>query len=134
MPTPIHMAITRSVKPGSVAACEEKILTFFAESQQDQATLGAQLLRPLPGTHDRTYGIRRSFKSEQGRDAFYASERFNQWQQAVATLVEDKYERRDLDGLEAFFSGPNRIKQPPWWKMAVVTWLGVWPNGCNCGA
>ena len=128
MNKPIHVAITRTVKPGSEKAFEEAILTFFAESQKDEATLGAQLLRPLPEAHDRTYGILRSFKSERDRDAFYASERFNQWQQAVAPLVMDGYERRDLGGLEAFFSDPNRILQPPLWKMAVVTWLGVWPT------
>jgi len=128
MNQPVHIAIKRTVKTGSEAAFEEKILTFFAESQQEKVTLGAQLLRPLPGTGDRTYGILRSFKSEQDRDAFYASDRFNQWQQAVAPLVEENYERRDLDGLEAFFSDPNRILKPPLWKMAIVTWMGVWPT------
>src|SRR5690606_3814272 len=44
----------------------------------------------------------------------------------VASLVaEAEYERRDLHGLEAFFRGEHG--PPPRWKMAVVTWLGVFP-------
>ncbi len=128
MNSPVHVAITRKVKPGCEAPFEKAILNFFADSQKDEATLGAQLLRPLPGDRNRSYGILRSFESERDRDAFYQSERFKQWEQMVAPLVEDDYQRRNLDGLEAFFSDPNRIVQPPMWKMAMVTWLGVWPS------
>ena len=125
---PVHVAVTRKVKPGCEASFEKAILTFFAASQKDEATLGAQLLRPLPNTQDRTYGILRSFENEADRDAFYQSSRFTQWQEAVASLVEDEYTRRNLDGLEAFFNDPNQIVTPPLWKMAIVTWLGVWPT------
>jgi antibiotic biosynthesis monooxygenase (ABM) superfamily enzyme len=128
MNKPVHVAITRIVKPGCEASFERAILTFFAGSQKDEATLGAQLLRPLPGDRDRTYGILRSFDSEQDRDAFYDSENFKQWQREVAHLVEDGYSRKELNGLEAFFTEPDRVHQPPLWKMAFVTWLGVWPT------
>jgi hypothetical protein len=127
MNTTIHVAITRTVKPGCEDAFENAILTFFSDSQKNTATLGAQLLRPLPGSGSRTYGILRSFSSEQDRQAFYESESFSQWQDAVKPLVEEVYSRRDLHGLEAFFANPGLIKQPPLWKMAFVTWLGVWP-------
>lgn len=42
--------------------------------------------------------------------------------------MEEEYSRRDLHGLEAFFSDPDLAQQPPRWKMAFVTWLGVWPT------
>jgi hypothetical protein len=124
----VHVAITRKVKPGCEAAFEKAILNFFADSQKDEATLGAQLLRPLPGDRDPSYGILRSFESEQDRESFYQSERFKQWEQVVAPLVEGDYSRRELIGLEAFFADPSLSMQPPLWKMAVVTWLGVWPT------
>ncbi len=127
MNKPIHMAIKRTVKLGCEEDFERSILTFFADAQESETTLGAQLLRPLPGSESRTYGILRSFTSAQDRDAFYASERFGKWQQVVAPLVEGDYSRRELSGLEAFFNDPSRAMQPPLWKMAVVTWLGVWP-------
>jgi antibiotic biosynthesis monooxygenase (ABM) superfamily enzyme len=128
MNTPIHVAITRTVKPGCEGSFEKAILKFFADSQRDTNTLGAQLLRPLPGSKSRTYGILRSFASEQEREAFYRSDRFLQWEQAVKPLVEGEYSRRDLHGLEAFFRDPSLIRHPPRWKMALVTWLGVWPT------
>lgn len=127
MDSPLHVAITRTVKPGCEAAFEQAILSFFAEAQGSNATLGAQLLRPLPGSGSRSFGILRSFASEQDRDAFYASDRFMQWQEAVDPLVEEGYSRRDLHGLEAFFANPGLIHRPPRWKMAMITWLGVWP-------
>lgn len=128
MNKPVHAVITRTVKPGCEEPFEKAILNFFADAQKHEATLGAQLLRPLPGTQSRTYGIFRSFDSEQDRAEFYESDRFNQWQKAVAPLVEDEYSRRDLNGLEAFFTEPSHELQPPRWKMALVTWLGVWPT------
>jgi hypothetical protein len=30
--------------------------------------------------------------------------------------------------LEAFFNDPSIIDNPPRWKMAILTWLGVWPT------
>lgn len=70
MNTPIHVATTRTVKPGCEESFERAILTFFADSQRDTNTLGAQLLRPLPGSKSRTYGILRSFAGEQDHEAF----------------------------------------------------------------
>jgi hypothetical protein len=114
------------VKPGCEEAFEDAIRGFFADSQKNTGTLGAQLLRPLPGSQSRVYGILRSFASEKERDAFYQSDIFSRWQEAVKPLVEGDYSRRDLHGLEAFFSDPGLIRRPARWKMALLTWLGVW--------
>lgn len=43
-------------------------------------------------------------------------------------MVEGQYRRTDLHGLEAFFADPSIAVHPPRWKMAIVTWLGVWPT------
>ena len=128
MNTPVHVAITRMVKPGREEAFEKAIRSFFSDSLKDEASLGAQLLRPLPGTNTRNYGILRSFANEKDRDSFYQSESFRRWEEAVKPLVEEGYSRRDLHGLEAFFTDPGIIETPPRWKMAILTWLGVWPT------
>jgi antibiotic biosynthesis monooxygenase (ABM) superfamily enzyme len=128
MAASIHVAITRTVKPGCEEVFEHAIQHFFAETQKEARTLGAQLLRPLPGTKDRSYGILRSFANEKDRDAFYGSERFHRWQESVEPLVEGSYSRRELHGLEAFFWEEQPSGPPPRWKMAVLTWLGVWPT------
>lgn len=126
MTQPVHVAITRKVRPGCEEPFEEAIRAFFVDTLQEKASLGAQLLRPLPGSDSRTYGMLRSFATENDRDAFYRSESFRKWQEAVAPMVEGGYSRRDLHGLEAFFRS-NSI-DPPAWKMALLTWLGVCPT------
>jgi antibiotic biosynthesis monooxygenase (ABM) superfamily enzyme len=128
MEASIHVAVTRTVKPGCEEAFEDAIHDFFAEALQEPHSLGAQLLRPLPGANDHTYGILRSFASEEDRDAFYASDPFRRWQETVGPFVEDTYSRRELHGLEAFFWEEQPSGPPPRWKMAVLTWLGVWPT------
>ncbi len=120
----VHVAITRKIKPG----CEEAIRFFFAESLKNKDSLGAQLLRSVPGGDTDAYGILRSFADENARDAFYRSRRFMQWQEAGKFLVEEEYYRRHLHGLEAFFYDPALMDNPPRWKMAVLAWLGVWPT------
>jgi len=128
MDTTVHVAITRTVRPGCEEAFEEAVRSFFVDSLKDQASLGALLIRPLPGTNIRTYGILRSFSNENDREAFYQSESFHRWEEAVKPLVEEGYSRRNLHGLEAFFTHHGIIDSPPRWKMAILTWIGVWPT------
>ena len=128
MNRPVHAAITRTVKPGCEGAFEDAISKFFSETMRDKASLGALLIRPMPGTQNRTYGILRTFASDQDPDAFYNSVNFRKWDETVKSLVEADYSRQDLHGLEAFFTDPGLIRHPPRWKMALVTWVGVWPT------
>jgi len=68
--TPVHVAITRRIKPGSEAAFEAALLAFMAERLSQPGVLGAQLLRPAPGGVPTEYDILRAFASEAARDAF----------------------------------------------------------------
>jgi antibiotic biosynthesis monooxygenase (ABM) superfamily enzyme len=49
-----------------------------------------------------------------------------QYKQDTKDLVEGEAVMRPLHGLEAFFQGTTT--PPPRWKMAVVTWMGVFPS------
>lgn len=122
---PIHVAITRRVKPGQEAAFEAALLEFMGTTMASPGVLGAQLLRPAPGSAVPEYGILRAFESEMARDAFYASPLFRSWEERVAPLVEGPYELRNLHGLEAFFH--QGALRPARWKMALLTWLAVFP-------
>jgi hypothetical protein len=46
----IHVAITRKVKPGFEADFEQALLKFFVQSLKHKGALGAQLIRPVPGS------------------------------------------------------------------------------------
>ena len=127
---PIHVAITRKVKAGSEPAFEESLREFFQDSFNHQGVLGVHLISPPPGSDSRDYGILRTFSSEHERDAFYRSDLFGRWQKHVAELTEGERTYRELHGLEAWF---RTVDPPARWKMALLTWLGVWPTSLLVG-
>jgi antibiotic biosynthesis monooxygenase (ABM) superfamily enzyme len=123
----VHIAVTRQVKPGYEQTFEEALREFARESLRVPGTTGVHLIAPVPGTGGCEYGILRSFESEEASRRFYESEQFRDWQERVADMVVGEPVRRRLNGLEAFFRD-TRYAPPPRWKMAVVTWMGVFPS------
>jgi antibiotic biosynthesis monooxygenase (ABM) superfamily enzyme len=122
----VHIAITRQVKPGMERAFENALRDFARESLHAPGTTGVHLIGPISDSGGGEYGILRSFESEAACEAFYDSERFRRWDDYATQFVVGGWTRRRLHGLEAFFQGV-RGGPPPKWKMAVVTWVGVFP-------
>lgn len=122
---PIHIAITRRVRPGHEAEFQKALGEFFQTSFSHSGVMGASMLTPAPGSETREYGILRTFASEAERDAFYESEIFKQWEERARHLTEGEPVYRPLHGLEAWFRSPHN--PPPKWKMAMATFLGVFP-------
>ena len=121
-----HVAITLKVKHGKEEEFEEAIRDFARRSLHAPGTTGVHLIGPVPGTGDCDYGIMRSFKDEAASRDFYSSELFAEWREQSAHLVVGDPMYRKLHGLEAFFRETGQAP-PPRWKMAIVTWLGVFP-------
>jgi antibiotic biosynthesis monooxygenase (ABM) superfamily enzyme len=122
---PIHIAITRRVRPGCEAEFQQALREFFQTSFAHGGVLGASMLTPPPESDSREFGILRSFADEKERDAFYDSPMFKAWEARARTLTEGEPVYRQLHGLEAWFRSPHG--PPPRWKMALVTLLGVYP-------
>jgi antibiotic biosynthesis monooxygenase (ABM) superfamily enzyme len=122
---PIHLAITRRVRPGCEAEFQAELREFLQVSFAHDGVWGASMLTPPPGSDSREYGILRTFASEQERDRFYESAMFKAWEERARTLTEGEPVYRHLTGLEAWFRSPNH--PPPRWRMAVATLLGVYP-------
>jgi len=122
---PVHVAITRRIKPGCEAQYQQALRDFLKDSFARTGVHGANMLVPPPGSSSREFGILRTFASEQERDTFYQSPMFKMWEEQVKPLTEGQPERRELTGLEAWFRDPQG--PPPQWKMALLTWLAVWP-------
>lgn len=122
----VHCAITLKVRKGKEAEFEEILVRFVQRSLDYRGTTGVHLIRPAPGSDCREFGVMRSFLSEAHSRDFYDSEMFKDYKRDTADLVEGEPEIRPLHGLEAFFRG--NTAPPPRWKMAVVTWLGVFPS------
>src|SRR5712672_3981874 len=73
---PIHVAITRHIKPGREAEFQKALTEFFKTSFAHTGVQGAAMLVPPPGSHSNEYGIIRTFASEEERKSFYASPAF----------------------------------------------------------
>jgi uncharacterized protein len=121
----IHVAITRTVRPGCEQEFEEEVAKLSLEVEREPGVEGAYLLRPAEeGSRD--YGILRAFSSKAACDRFYRSAPYERWNQSIAPLVEGPPRRRDVRGIEGFFVTPS-AGGPPAWKMALITWLAVNP-------
>ena len=124
---PIHIAITRRVRPGCEAEFQAELREFFQTSFAHGGVLGATMIVPPPGSDSREFGILRTFANEKERDDFYASPIFKAWETKCEPLTEtNSWSARPLHGLEAWFRSPQG--PPPRWKMAVATFLGVFPS------
>jgi len=83
------------------------------------------MIVPPPGSDSREFGILRTFADEKECDNFYASPIFKAWEKKCEPLTEsNSWTHHRLHGLEAWFRSPN---PPPRWKMAIATFLGVFP-------
>ncbi|MEM7313084.1 MAG: antibiotic biosynthesis monooxygenase [Planctomycetota bacterium] len=121
----VHHAVTRIPKVGCEAEFEAALGSFIEESLHSPGVCSALLIKPgLTGS--REYGILRTFDNEATQEAFYNSPLFHDWEAKVEPLVEGPATERDVHGLAAFF--PSADAPPPTWKMAVLTFLGVWPT------
>ncbi|MFO1514291.1 MAG: hypothetical protein U1F83_15515 [Verrucomicrobiota bacterium] len=76
---PIHIAITRRVKPGYETEFQSALREFFQASFAHGGVLGATMIVPPPGSDSREFGILRTFANEKERDDFYASPVFKAW-------------------------------------------------------
>jgi antibiotic biosynthesis monooxygenase (ABM) superfamily enzyme len=111
---PIHVAITRRVRPGCEAEFQQALKEFFQASFDQDGVLGASMLAPPPGSESRQYGILRTFAEEKERDAFYQSAMFKAWEERARTLTEGEPVYRELHGLEAWFRSPNPPPDGKW--------------------
>jgi hypothetical protein len=122
---PVHIAISRRIKPGCEAEFQRALKEFFQTSFAHLGVHGAGMLVPPPGSSSPEYGILRTFANARERDDFYASPMFKAWEEKIKPLTEGEPVYRQLNGLEAWFRSPQN--PPPRWKMAVLTWVAVWP-------
>jgi antibiotic biosynthesis monooxygenase (ABM) superfamily enzyme len=122
---PTHIAITRRVRPGCETEFQQALREFLQASFAHGGVQGASMLTPPPGSDTREYGILRTFTNEREREAFYDSPMFKAWEARARTLTEGEPVYRQLHGLEAWFRSSHT--PPPRWKMAVATFLGVFP-------
>jgi len=122
----IHIAITRKVRVGCELEFERTLHRFAQHSLENPGMRGVYLLHPAPESGSCEYGILRAFASSADREKFYQSKLYRDWLAEIKSLVDGEPNYRELSGLEAWFRNPA-LPNPPQWKMALLTWVAVWP-------
>lgn len=127
-PDAITVCITRTVKPGCEADFERALHDFVQRSLSLPGQHGVHIMRPAPGSGSREYGIIRKFTDRDALTAFRESPEYRAWTHAAVDLTEGNARTEELTGLESWFTLPGApLRALPKWKMAIATFLGVFP-------
>ena len=125
----ITVSITRTVKPGCEADFERALHGFVQRSLSLPGQMGVHIMRPALGSGSREYGIIRKFASRDALTEFRTSPEYLAWTSLAVDLTEGTGRTEELTGLESWFTLPGAPLRPlPKWKMAIATFLGVFPT------
>jgi len=126
------MLVSRRAKPGHEAEFEWLMAEFITAAEAFSGCLGAQLVHPgdEEAVEDTLYHALMAFENAGRRDAWQQSAERAAGIASIAPYIEGPTAVRGISGLAHWFQPPAGAKpgQPPRWKIAVVTWLGIFPT------
>jgi antibiotic biosynthesis monooxygenase (ABM) superfamily enzyme len=124
---PVTAVASRRVKPGREREFEEWVPGILAAASEFPGYLGSEVLRPS-NSEDDEYRIIFRFDRESNLHAWENSEERQRRLEKVRPLL-DEEKVHVLTGLETWFTLPSQLGEPvpPRYKMALVTWLAVFP-------
>lgn len=128
MTSPVIRVVHSRTKEGCHAAYEALILGMFESMKHFPGFLGSELLPPMASSDE--YQVIVKFSSQKDLDQWDVSTQREMWHARFRPLLAGEPEYHLLTGLEAWFSLPEipAGKKPPRNKMALITWLGIWPT------
>ena len=126
---PVSTVTLRTIRAGMEANFEASLKEFFQRSRSVPGQLGIHVVKPMPGSASREYGILRTFTDQRAKDTFFSSDVFREWQATARPFMEGEQRQQSLSGLETWFTlpGAKAMIPPPRWKMALMSTLG----GCT---
>lgn len=126
---PVTVTITRKAKSGHEAAFESALQVFIPKALGFPGHLGVHVQRPTPGTNGE-YVVVIRFASGKHWQEFQRWSDYLQWTNELQKLLETNPHVTEQCGLESWFTLPGAKTQPvlPRYKMALLTWLGVFPT------
>jgi uncharacterized protein len=125
---PVTAMASRRVKPGREREFEDWVSGILAAANDFPGYLGSEVLRPSD-PEDNEYRIISRFDHESNLHAWENSKERQRWLRQSRPLLEEEEKVRVLTGLETWFTLPSKLGEPapPRYKMAIVTWLAVFP-------
>jgi uncharacterized protein len=124
----VTVVISRRVKPGCEADFETFLLGVTAACSQFPGYLGSSIFRPA-AIDDPEYRVIFKFDRLSNLRRWETSQERQQWFAQAEALTLCPPDVQVLTGLETWFTLPGKaaIVPPPRHKMALVTWLAVFP-------
>ena len=125
---PVTIAISRRVKPGCEEAFEAIIKSIIAAAMTFEEHLGVNVFRPTDPSNPE-YWIIFKFDRASNLRRWEQSEIRREWLARAESLTLDPPEIQNFTGLETWFTLPTQraIVPPPRYKIALLTWLGIFP-------
>jgi len=127
-PARITRIARRRARPGHEAEYEVMLREMLAKMREHKGFLGGDLIPPEAAGEEYQLVIR--FASEAELQAWDMSEARHELLERMKAVAEGEPEFRKLSGLEAWFEPAvvPATMHPPRVRMAVVTWLGIFPT------
>ena len=125
---PATAMASRRVKRGREQEFEEWVSGILAAVKTFPGYLGAEVLRPSD-PDDNEYKIIVQFDHASNLHTWETSKERQRWLRKSRPLLDEEEKFQFLTGLETWFTLPSKPGEPapPRYKMAIVTWLGVFP-------
>lgn len=115
----------RRARPGCAPAYEALAGGMLQDVAKVPGFLSAEVIPPAVegGEHQTIL----HFASADGLAAWDHSPQRREWHRRLDVVADGDPDYQVLSGLEAWFARPElpATQQPPRWKMAVVTWVGI---------
>ncbi|PSN15697.1 antibiotic biosynthesis monooxygenase [filamentous cyanobacterium CCT1] len=118
--------ISHFIRPGREQGYEEWLHGIATAAHQFKGHLGVNVIRPCNPAHPEYVAIVR-FDHYNNLKIWLESSMRQEWLKRLQPLIEKPETIQTLTGLETWFTLPNKPMKapPPRYKMAIVTWLGV---------
>ena len=112
--------------PSANISAFDGVLRELIDAARQQGRISGEVLRGPPGPLGRVYHVIYRFADEQDLRAWdQSSER--RILAARAEALAARAARDQLTGMEAWFDIPSGVPAPSRNRMAVLTWIGIWP-------
>jgi hypothetical protein len=125
---PVTVIVTRWVRHERAAEFERLMAGMQAAAARFPGHMGGFLIPP-DTPEQGCYRMLFAFDNEAHQQAWTHSSERSEWLARIAAVTHGETALRVLNGLETWFALPAaRTKlPPPRWKMALVTWSGIFP-------
>jgi uncharacterized protein len=125
--TPVTTTVTRRVRPGQEALFEQVLKGIISAASEFPGYLGVEVFRPQSGSRGEYRTVYRFDTSDHLR-AWLDSDERAAWLERAEPHVIGPMRTSFVTGLESWFTLPGQPgTPPPPYKMALVTWITIFP-------